>query len=132
MVRIGIVVLLLLLGRPDFPSLLAQEEAVPVRGVDLRSAPPHAAAPPAAVVIPDSIRQRAGYQHWKGAAIGGGLGALAGLALALAAHEQCSDCPSDSPNVGTVTLAGAGLGGALGFLVGLASPRYRWVRGDPK
>jgi hypothetical protein len=130
MVRIGLAVLLLLL--PAFPSpLFAQQESAPARGVGLLPAPPRAAVSPAAVVIPDSIRQRVGYQHWKGAAIGGGLGALAGLALALAAHGQCSDCPSDSPNVGTVTLAGAGLGGALGFLVGLASPRYRWVGGDP-
>ena len=133
MVRIGIAVILLLCGRAVIPSpLLAQGESVSARRVSLLPAPPHAVAMSAAVAIPDSIRQRVGYQHWKGAAIGGGLGALAGLALALAAHGQCSDCPSDSPNVGTVTLAGAGLGGALGFLVGLASPRYRWVSGDPE
>ncbi len=133
MLSIGVALLLLLLGHSAFPSLpLAQEGAVPVRGLALLLAPPPTAAPPMLVVIPDSIRHRVGYQHWKGAAIGGGLGALAGLALALAARGQCSDCPSDSPHVGTITLAGAGLGGALGFLVGLASPRYRWVRGDPE
>ena len=82
---------------------------------------------PALASVPDSVRQRVGYQHWKGAAIGGGLGALGGLALALAAHGRCYDCPADSPNVGQVTLIGAGLGGALGFLAGLATPRYRWV-----
>ena len=93
-------------------------------------APAATARPAPGLTVPDSVRQKVGYQHWKGAAIGGGLGALAGLALALAAHGQCDDCSSDSPNVGTVTLAGAGLGGALGFLVGLASPRYRWVGRD--
>jgi hypothetical protein len=133
MVRIGLAVLLLLPGGFAFATpVLAQEESVPAREVGLLLGPPHGAALPAALVIPDSIRQRVGYQHWKGAAIGGGLGALAGLALALAAHGQCSDCSSDSPQVGTVTLAGAGLGGALGFLVGLASPRYRWVGGGPE
>ena len=131
MVRIGLAVLLLLIGRPALAStLFAQEKALPARGVGLVLAPPHPPAASPAVVIPDSFRQRVGYQHWKGAAIGGGLGALAGLALALAAHGQCDDCSSDPPNVGTVTLAGAGLGGALGFLVGLASPRYRWVGRD--
>jgi hypothetical protein len=77
--------------------------------------------------VPDSIRWKTGYQHWKGAAIGGSLGALGGLALALLAHGQCDDCPSDTPPIGEVTLVGAGLGGVFGFLVGLASPRYRWV-----
>ena len=53
--------------------------------------------------IPDSVRQKVGYHHWKGAAIGAGAGALAGLALALAAHGQCVDCTSDSPSIGQVT-----------------------------
>jgi hypothetical protein len=75
------------------------------------------------VEIPDSVRQKVGYHHWKGAAIGGGLGALAGLILALA--PGCSDC--DDPSVAATSLAGAGLGGAFGFLVGLASPKYEWV-----
>jgi hypothetical protein len=77
--------------------------------------------------IPDSVRQKVGYHHWKGAAIGAAVGALGGLALAVAAHGQCDDCPSDSPALGTATVVGAGLGGAFGFLVGLAAPRYRWV-----
>jgi hypothetical protein len=77
--------------------------------------------------VPDSLRRKTGYQHWKGAAIGGSLGALGGLGLALLAHGQCTDCPPDTPPIGEVTLIGAGLGGVFGFLVGLASPRYRWV-----
>jgi hypothetical protein len=78
--------------------------------------------------VPDSIRRKTGYQHWKGGAIGLGLGALGGLALALAAPNECADCTSDPASVtGKVTLIGAGLGGAFGFLVGLATPRYRWV-----
>ena len=86
----------------------------------------------ASVSIPDSVRVKAGYQHWKGAAIGGTLGALGGLFLALAAGGQCDDCTSDVAPAGQVTLIGAGLGGAFGFLVGLASPRYRWVAADPE
>jgi hypothetical protein len=82
--------------------------------------------------VPDSIRRKSGYQYWKGAAIGGALGALGGPSLALLAHGQCSDCPSDTPHIGQVTLIGAALGGAFGFLVGLASPRYRWVAGEPE
>lgn len=78
-------------------------------------------------VLPESVRRRVGYQHWKGGAIGAGLGALGGLALALAARGRCYDCSSDDAPVGKVTLVGAGLGGAFGFLVGLASPKYRWV-----
>jgi hypothetical protein len=103
-----------------------------------QQAPKHAAPPgptdqsaPSASIpgatIPDSIRQRVGYQHWKGAAIGGGLGALGGFVLALGAGGQCDDCSSDTAPIGKVTLIGAGIGSALGFLVGLASPRYRWV-----
>lgn len=83
-------------------------------------------------VLPDSVRRRVGYQHWKGGAIGAGLGALGGLALALAARGRCSDCSSDDVPVGKVTLVGAGLGGAFGFLVGLASPKYRSVPARPE
>jgi hypothetical protein len=76
------------------------------------------------VEIPDSVRQKVGYHHWKGAVIGGGLGAVAGLVLALAARRSCTHC---DPNIAATGLAGAGLGGAFGFLVGLASPKYEWV-----
>ena len=74
----------------------------------------------------DSVRQKVGYRHWEGAAIGGGVGAVAGLLLALAARRGCSDCPSD-PSVASTTFVSAGVVGAFGFLVGLASPKYRWV-----
>ncbi len=108
-------------GRPAYAQ--QAPKAPPWPSVDQ---PAPAASTPGAT-IPDSIRQRVGYQHWKGAAIGGGLGALGGLVLALGAHGRCYDCTSDTAPVGKVTLIGAGIGGALGFLAGLASPRYRWV-----
>ena len=78
------------------------------------------------LVIPDSIRRKVGYQHWKGGAIGGSVGALAGLLLSTLAPTQCSDCTSTDSYVLEATLIGAGLGGAFGFLVGAASPKYRW------
>jgi hypothetical protein len=79
-----------------------------------------------ALSIPDSIRRKVGYQHWRGGAIGGSVGALAGLLLAVVAPTQCSDCTSTDSDVLEVTALGAGLGGAFGFLVGAASPKYRW------
>lgn len=103
---------------------LAQHLAGPGLAIQI-SVKPVPAATSRPMTVPDSIRQRVGYQHWKGGAIGGGLG---GLVLALAAHGQCDDCTSDTAPVGKVTLIGAGLGGVFGFLVGAASPRYRWVR----
>lgn len=80
-----------------------------------------------AVGIPDSVRRKVGYQHWKGAAIGGALGAVGGVVLALLVHAKCYDCTSDNPNVLEVGLMGAGLGGGFGLLVGAASPKYKWV-----
>lgn len=74
----------------------------------------------------DSVRQKVGYNHWKGAAIGGAAGAVAGVLLALAVRGGCSDCGSD-PDVARTALVSAGVVGAFGFLVGLGSPRYRWV-----
>ena len=74
----------------------------------------------------DSVRQKVGYSHWKGAAIGGAAGAVAGVLLALAVRGGCSDCGSD-PDVARTALVSAGVVGAFGFLVGLGSPRYRWV-----
>ena len=72
----------------------------------------------------DSVRQKVGYSHWKGAAIGGAAGAVAGLLLGLAARTTCSDC---DPDIAKGILVSAGVVGAFGFLVGLGSPRYRWV-----
>jgi hypothetical protein len=80
-----------------------------------------------AVAVPDSVRMKVGYQHWRGAALGGALGAVGGLVLAILAHGECSDCTDNDPSVVQVGLVGAGLGGAFGFLVGAASPRYVWV-----
>ena len=82
---------------------------------------------PEAVSIPDSVRKKVGYQHWRGAAIGGAAGAVGGVLLALFARGQCSDCGPNDPKVPEVGFLGAGLGGAFGFLVGAASPKYRWV-----
>ena len=123
--------LLLLLGATlAIPTALAGQESLMRATAPLQ--PPEPVRTPAAALaaLPDSVRQRVGFQHWKGAAIGGGIGALAGLALALGAHGQCADCSSDSPPAGKVTLLGAGIGGAFGFLVGLASPRYRWIKAE--
>jgi hypothetical protein len=79
-----------------------------------------------APVIPDSVRRKVGYQHWKGGAIGGSVGALAALLLGVLAPTGCADCTSTDSDKLEVTLIGAGLGGAFGFLVGAASPKYRW------
>jgi hypothetical protein len=83
--------------------------------------------------VPDSVRIRAGYQHWRGAGlgllIGTGFGALAGAVLSHIG-DSCSDCTEDtSAGEGALILGalGAGTGSVLGFLAGLASPRYAWV-----
>ena len=83
--------------------------------------------PASSILLPDSVRIKVGYQHWKGGAIGVAVGAGAGLLAAYAAHDSCEDCRSSGPDVSTTTLVGAGLGGVFGFLVGLASPKYAWV-----
>ena len=83
-----------------------------------------------AVALPDSVRQKVGYQHWKGGAIGGTLGAVAGLLLS-AFPIGCSDCSRHDSEVMRATFIGAGLGGAFGFLVGAASPKYRWQVAEP-
>jgi hypothetical protein len=105
----------------------AQERSALVRW-PVQPAPAATRPAPAGIGIPDSVRRKAGYQHWRGAAIGAGLGGVAGLLLGLAAHGSCADCDTSQPNVAAVGLVGAGLGGAFGLLVGLASPRYAWVR----
>jgi hypothetical protein len=77
--------------------------------------------------VPDSIastRRLAGYQHWKGAAIGATSGAVLGALLGLRARTACSDCNMTGTDLVNVSLVTAGLGGAFGFLIGLASPKY--------
>jgi hypothetical protein len=83
--------------------------------------------------IPDSVRQRAGYQHWRGAGIGtvagGVVGALAGVML-VSISDGCDDCGEQwSPGRGALVLGllGAGTGGVVGFLAGLSTPKYEWV-----
>jgi hypothetical protein len=121
-----LILLLLLVLSSGAPIARAQTTGASAPAFSEADPLPTPTTPPLATV-PDSVRQIVGYQHWKGAAMGGGLGALGGLFLALGVGE-CADCSSDSRSVGKVSLIGAGVGGALGFLVGLASPRYRWVR----
>lgn len=114
---------LLVIGLLMHSPLHAQQARAPSLPATFVAA--HSYAP--LITIPDSVRRKVGYQHWKGGAIGGALGALGGLALALGASDHCDDCTSNPAPTGKVTLVGAGIGGALGFLAGLATPRYRWV-----
>src|SRR4051812_19032082 len=44
--------------------------------------------------LPDSLRRKVGYQHWKGAAIGAGGGAVLGTLLAFGLGRGCADCTS--------------------------------------
>ncbi len=125
MIRVAVVLMGLGMG---WTAPSPAQKAAAIAPATLVSSQPGADSTRRLLLVPDSIRQRAGYHHWKGAAIGGALGALGGLVLALATHGQCDDCTSDTAPLGKVTLIGAGLGGAFGFLVGLASPRYRWVK----
>ncbi|MBA2457511.1 MAG: hypothetical protein H0V43_00990 [Gemmatimonadales bacterium] len=84
---------------------------------------------------PDSMRVRVGYQHWRGAALGGGIGLVVG-ALAgaiIVANTECDDCSDEvTPGEGALVVGtlGAGAGVVLGFLAGLASPKYAWVPED--
>jgi hypothetical protein len=124
--RSALVLALILVRLVTASPLRAQQLLRPTAGRSSALLAPARALTPMAAV-PDSVRRKTGYQHWKGGAIGAGVGALGGLILALAAHNSCDDCTSDPSPTGKVTLIGAGLGGAFGFLVGLATPRYRWV-----
>jgi hypothetical protein len=78
--------------------------------------------------IPDSVRLRIGYQHWRGAAIGTGVGAVLGGALALVGGSGCADCTITTWDRARAALVVTGAGGVLGFLAGLSSPRYVWVQ----
>jgi hypothetical protein len=117
---------------------VAQEQ--PARWVSWHPAVAVSTMPePAAIALPDSVRVRSGYQHWRGAglgtALGGTLGAIAGAIAG--GITSCDDC-SQQPSVGTGALYGGlfggGAGGVLGFLVGLSSPKYNWVQkpGTPR
>jgi hypothetical protein len=78
--------------------------------------------------IPDSVRLRIGYQHWRGAAIGTGVGAVLGGVLALVAGSGCADCTITTGDRAQAALVVTGAGGVVGFLAGLSSPRYVWVQ----
>jgi hypothetical protein len=77
-------------------------------------------------MLPDSVRRKVGYHHWKGAAIGGGVGAALGSALAFGVAGRCADCAVTTWERVQAALLVTGAGSAFGFLVGLASPRYAW------
>jgi hypothetical protein len=79
-----------------------------------------------AVVPADSVRQRVGYQHWKGAAIGAGVGVVLGSALAFGLAGECADCTVTTWDRAQGALLITGASSAFGFLVGLASPKYAW------
>lgn len=84
------------------------------------------------VTVPDSVRKRAGYQHWRGAAvglaIGGAVGALTGaIAGGVSGCDDCSRQPTAGNGALALGLIGAGAGGVLGFLAGLTSPKYVWI-----
>jgi hypothetical protein len=80
------------------------------------------------VGVPDSVRTRIGYQHWKGGAIGLAAGAALGALTAARLGDGCNDClESGGSGVLTLSLAGAGAGSVLGFLIGLATPKYVWT-----
>jgi hypothetical protein len=87
--------------------------------------------------VPDSVRRRVGYQHWRGAGIGGAVGAAVGAVAGLVLTgitDSCDDCGEQwSPGKGALVmgLLGAGTGGVAGFLAGLSSPKYEWVPRDP-
>jgi hypothetical protein len=91
-------------------------------GPTLGTPPSH----PSWVLLADSVRQRVGYQHWKGAAIGAGVGALLGIALASGVAGECDDCRVTTWDRARGALLVTGASSAFGFLVGLASPRYAW------
>ena len=111
-------------ARAQAPVTFARWSAPALAPVD-----PHA---PLGASVPDSVRSRVGYQHWKGAAIGGATGGVVLLLLALAANGSCADCGADGTDwVLQSALLGVSGGGALGFLIGLASPRHARVPATP-
>lgn len=83
---------------------------------------------PGSAGVPDSVRQRVGYQHWRGGALGLAIGAAVGVASGAILDGRCADCSHQRSGALTGGLVGAGAGGLLGFLAGLASPKYRAIR----
>ncbi len=84
------------------------------------------AGPPGAT-LPDSVRHKVGYQHWKGAVIGGGVGAVLGTVLAFGLAGRCADCTLTTGDRAQAALLITGAGSVFGFLVGLAAPKYVWA-----
>jgi hypothetical protein len=78
--------------------------------------------------VPDSVKQRVGYQHWRGGGLGLVIGAAVGVASGAILDGRCDDCSRQGSGALTGGLVGAGVGGLLGFFAGLASPRYQAVR----
>jgi hypothetical protein len=76
--------------------------------------------------IPDSVRQRVGYQHWRGGALGLAIGGAVGVVTgAILGNGGCADCGHQPSGALAGGLVGAGAGGVLGFFAGLASPKYQ-------
>ena len=106
-------------------SATAQRQAGFSRWAD--PAPNGPSQQPRGVVLPDSVRQKVGYRHWTGAAIGAGVGAVLGSALAFGLGGQCADCTTTTWDRAQGALVITGASGVLGFLVGLATPKYVWT-----
>jgi hypothetical protein len=83
------------------------------------------AGPPGATP-PDSVRHKVGYQPWRGAVIGGGVGAVLGTVFAFGLAGKCADCTLTTGDRAQAALLITGAGSVFGFLVGLASPKYVW------
>jgi hypothetical protein len=85
-----------------------------------------ASAEPSSTTVPDSVRRKVGYQHWKGATIGATVGAVLGSVLAFGIAGRCADCTITTWDRAQAALVITGVSSALGFLAGLASPKYVW------
>jgi hypothetical protein len=90
------------------------------------SGPPLISEGLSGAMLPDSARRTVGYQHWRGAAIGGGVGAALGSAFAFGLAGRCADCTVSTWERVQTALLVTGVGSVLGFLGGLASPKYVW------
>jgi hypothetical protein len=118
--------------------LLLHGWALPLSAQELSPALPRWEAPSLTVIsskriraltATDSTRVQVGYQHWRYAAFGAGLGGVIGALTGALVEgtETCDDCSSQhSAGHGALVggLLGAGLGGVFGFLTGLSHPKY--------